>query len=131
MTYKRRDWHFWHAAPGTAIVATLAMVGGFLALTISPASAATTTTTTAPTTTTTAVPGSNCSASVSGTFLDRTGWSATTDAPSSSADAPDNALDGNFNTRFSTNEDQASGLAIRVDLGAARAFDELAMRRCV
>ena len=39
MTYKRRDWHFWHAAPGTAIVATLAMVGGFLALTISPASA--------------------------------------------------------------------------------------------
>lgn len=128
MTYKRRDWHFWHAAPGTAIVATLAMVGGFLALTISPASAATTTTTTAPTTTTTAVPGSNCSASVSGTFLDRTGWSATTDAPSSSADAPDNALDGNFNTRFSTNEDQASGLAIRVDLGAARAFDELAMR---
>ena len=65
---------------------------------------------------------------MSGTFLDRTGWSATTDAPSSSADAPDNALDGNYNTRFSTNEDQASGLAIRVDLGAARAFDELAMR---
>ncbi|MGA3221812.1 MAG: hypothetical protein ABSE77_22580, partial [Acidimicrobiales bacterium] len=114
MTYKRRDWHFWHAAPGTAIVATLAMVGGFLALTISPASAATTTTT-APTTTTTAVPGSNCSASVSGTLLDRTGWLATTNAPSSSADAPDNALDGNYNTRFSTNEDQASGLAIRVD----------------
>ena len=137
MTYKRRDWHFWHAAPATAIVATLAMVGGFLALTISPASATTTTattttttttTTTAPTTTTTAVPGSNCSASVSGTFLDRTGWSATTDAPSSSADAPDNALDGNFNTRFSTNEDQVSGLAIRVDLGAPRAFDELALR---
>ena len=130
MTYKRRDWHFWHAAPGTAIVATLAMVSGFLALSISSASAATTTTTTAPTTTTTTttVPGSNCSASVSGAFLDRTGWSATTDAPSSSADAPDNALDGNYNTRFSTNEDQVSGLAIRVDLGAARAFDELAMR---
>ena len=65
---------------------------------------------------------------MSGTLLDRTGWSATTDAPSSSADAPDNALDGNFNTRFSTNEDQAPGLAIRVDLGSARAFDELAMR---
>ena len=65
---------------------------------------------------------------MSGTALDRTGWSATTDAPSSSADAPDNALDGNFNTRFSTNEDQAPGLAFRVDLGAARAFDELAMR---
>ncbi len=118
MTYKRRDRHFWHAAPGTAIVATLAIVGGFLAPTISPASARRlTTTTTAPTTTTTAVPGSNCSAAVSGTALDRTGWSATTDAPSSSADAPANALDGNFNTRFSTNEDQAPGLAIRVDLG--------------
>jgi hypothetical protein len=134
MTYKRQGRHTRHAAPGTAIVATLAIVGGFLVSTISPAPAATTnatattTTTAPPTTTTTAVPGSNCSASVSGTFLDRTGWSATTDAPSSSADAPDNALDGNFNTRFSTNEDQASGLAIRVDLGAARAFDELAMR---
>ena len=132
MTYKRQGRHIRHAAPGTAIVATLAMVGGFLASTISPASAATTTTRNdhdgTPTTTTTAVPGSNCSASVSGTALDRTGWSATTDAPSSSADAPDNALDGNFNTRFSTNEDQAPGLAIRVDLGAARAFDELAMR---
>ena len=42
MTYKRRDWHFWQAAPATAIVATLAMVGGFLAPSISPASAATT-----------------------------------------------------------------------------------------
>jgi len=64
---------------------------------------------------------------VSGTFLDRTGWSATTDASSSSADAPDNALDGNYNTRFSTNEDQVS-VGHPVDLGAARAFDELAMR---
>ena len=128
MTYKRRDWHFWRAAPGTAVVATLAMVGVFLAPTISPASAAATTTTTAPTTTTTAVPGSNCSAPERGTMLDRTGWSATTNAPSSSADAPDNALDGNFSTRFSTDEDQAPGLALRVDLGSARAFDELAMR---
>jgi len=133
MTYKRREWHFWHAVPGTAIVATLAMVCAFLAPTVPPASAATTTTsstttTTAPTTTTTAVPGSNCSAPMSGTALDRTGWSATTNAPSGSADVPANALDGNFNTRFSTNEDQAPGLAIHVDLGSARAFDELALR---
>ncbi len=129
MTYKRQGRHSRHAAPGTAIVATLAIVGGFLVSAISPALAATTTTTAAAaTTTTTAVPGSNCAAPASGTALSRTGWSATTDAPSSSADAPDNALDGNFNTRFSTNEDQAPGLAIRVDLGAARAFDELAMR---
>ena len=107
-------------------MATLAIVGAFLAPSISPASAAVTTT--SATTTTTAVPGSNCSAAVSGTALGRTGWSATTDAPSSSADAPANALDGNFHTRFSTNEDQAPGLAIRVDLGSARAFDQLAMR---
>ena len=72
--------------------------------------------------------GSNCSASVSGTALPRAGWSATTNAPSSTADTPAHALDGNFNTRFSTNEDQAPGLAIRVDLGSARAFDQLAMR---
>ena len=65
---------------------------------------------------------------MSGTALGRTGWSATTNAPSSSADAPANALDGNFHTRFSTNEDQAPGLSFRVDLGSARAFDELAMR---
>jgi hypothetical protein len=131
MTCKRRCSHFWRA-PGTAIVATLAIVGGFLAVTIAPASAATTTTstttTTAPTTTTTAVPGSNCSAPVRGTALDRTGWSASTNAPSSSADVPANALDGNFSTRFSTNEHQAPGLALRVDLGALRVFDEVAMR---
>ena len=125
MTYKRRERHFWQAAPGTAIVATLAMVCVFLAPTVQPASAATTTTTattttaptttttTAPTTTTTAVPGSNCAAAVGGTALDRTGWSATTNAPSSSADTPGNALDGNFSTRFSTNEDQVPGLALR------------------
>ena len=106
MTYKRRECHFWTAARGTAIVATLAIVCAFVAPTVPPASAATTTTT-APTTTTTAVPGSNCSASVSGTALERTGWSATTNAPSSSADAPAKALDGNYSTRFSTGELQA------------------------
>ena len=126
MNYKRRDWHFWHAAPGTAIVATLAIMGAFLAPTISPASAATTTM--SATTTTTAVPGSNCSAALSGTALNRTGWSATTNAPSTSADAPANALDGNFSTRFSTNEHQTPGLAFRVDLGSAQTFDEVAMR---
>ena len=126
MTNKRQRRHCWHGAPGSAAVATLAIVGAFLAPSISPASAAVTTT--SATTTTTAVPGSNCSASVSGTALPRAGWSATTNAPSSTADAPAHALDGNFNTRFSTNEDQAPGLAIRVDLGSARAFDQLAMR---
>ncbi len=134
MTYKRQGRHSRHAPPATAILATLAIVGGFLISTIPPAlattttTAATTTTTVPPTTTTPAVPGSNCAAGASGTALARTGWTAGTDAPSSAADAPANALDGNFHTRFSTNEDQVPGLAIRVDLGSARAFDQLAMR---
>ena len=63
-----------------------------------------------------------------GRALDRSGWVATSNAPYSSADAPAKALDGNYSTRFSTDEDQAPGLAFRVDLGSARAFDELAMR---
>jgi hypothetical protein len=105
-------------------VATLAIVGGFLVSTISSAPAATTTTATAtttttapPATTTTAVPGSNCAAAASGAALGRTGWVASTNAPSSSADAPANALDGNFTTRFSTNEFQAAGIHLQVDLG--------------
>lgn len=117
MTDQRQRQHGWHNAAGT-IAATLAIVAGFLALTITPVSAATTTTaaattttttttttptTTTSTTTTTAVPGSNCSASVSGTALDRTGWVA------------------------STNEDQAPGLYFEVDLGSAQAFNELEM----
>ena len=129
MTHAKLGRHFRPAAPGLAIVATVALAVTFLAPAISPASAATTTTTTTtPTTTTTAVPGSNCSASAGGTVLDRGGWSATSNAPYSSDDAPARALDGNFSTRFSTNEDQTPGLALRVDLGAARVFDQLAMR---
>ena len=74
------------------------------------------------------MPGSNCSAVEHGSALDRSGWVATSNAPYSSADAPAKALDGNYSTRFSTDEDQAPGLAFRVDLGSARAFDELALR---
>ena len=149
--------HLWHrrhgryASAGTALVATLALAAMFLAPAISPASAggvgattraaalattttakATTTTakvttTTAKTTTTTAVPGSNCVASVSGTAFGRTGWSATSNAPSSAADAPANALDGNSGTRFSTNEPQAAGLYLEVDLSWTHTFDALVL----
>jgi len=134
MTYKRQRRHSRHAGLGTAIVATLAIVGGFLVSTISSAPAATTTTATAtttttaaPATTTTAVPGSNCAAPASGTALGRTGWVASTNAPYSSADAPANALDGNFTTRFSTNEFQAAGIHLQVDLGRAESFYGLKM----
>jgi hypothetical protein len=87
----------------------------------------TTTSTTTPTTTTTAVPGSNCSAWASGTVLGRTGWSASTNTQPASWDAPANALDGNMETRFSTDEHQAPGLYLKVDMRSAQAFDELEM----
>ena len=87
----------------------------------------TTTTTTVPPTTTTTVAGSNCSAAESGFTLDRTGWTASSNAPSSSADAPANALDGNYSSRFSTDEDQVAGLYFEVNLGSAENFNELKM----
>ena len=80
-----------------------------------------------PTTTSTTVAAPDCTAAPAGTALGRTGWVASTNAPSSSADAPANALDGNLKTRFSTNKDQAPGLYFEVDLGSAQAFDELEM----
>jgi hypothetical protein len=96
--------------------------------------AATTTTTVAPTTTTTVAPTTttvapsfNCSADVIGTVLSRTGWVASTNAPSGSSDAAANALDGNLKSRFSTDEDQKPGLYFEVDLGSSVNFDELIM----
>src|SRR5487761_1255915 len=122
MIYQRRDQHCWRASAGTAIVATLAVVGGFLTTTLATASA----TTTSPTTTST-LPGTDCRASTSGAVLDRTGWVARSNAPYTSADAPQYALDGRLTTRFSTSEPQATGSYFGVDLGAAQAFDELVM----
>jgi len=52
---------------------------------------------------------------------------ASTNAPTNSADAPAYALDGKLTTRFSTNEDQAAGLYLEVDLGSAQGFYELQM----
>jgi hypothetical protein len=87
----------------------------------------TTTTTVAPTTTTTLVPGSNCSAVLNGVVLDRTGWLSSTNAPAKGADVPANAIDGNFSTRFSTDEPQAAGLYFEVNMGSAQSFNELRM----
>jgi hypothetical protein len=83
--------------------------------------------TTTSTTTSTTVVTPDCTAVPAGSALGRTGWVASTNAPSNSADAPANALDGNLKTRFSTNEDQAPGLYFEVDLGSAQAFNELEM----
>lgn len=131
MTYKTRGRHVLRAAPGTGIVTALAIMGIFLAPTVAQAAAAPASAPTpasSPATAMTVVPGSNCSVPAIGKALDRTGWTATTNAPSSSANSPAMALDGNLGTRFSTQEDQAAGLALRVDLGSAQTFDEMAMR---
>jgi F5/8 type C domain len=74
------------------------------------------------------VPSANCSGSLSGSALSRTGWTASTNAPSTATDAPAQALDGNLSTRFSTNEDQAAGLYLEVNMGASRSFDQLELQ---
>ncbi|MGH9107572.1 MAG: discoidin domain-containing protein, partial [Acidimicrobiales bacterium] len=119
MTYQWRGRCRQHAVTSTVLLASVATAVSFLSPVIPRALAGTTTTT--------AVPGSNCSAALSGVALDRTGWAARTNAPSSSADAPANVLDGNYSTRFSTNEHQMPGLYFEVDMGSAKSFDELTM----
>jgi hypothetical protein len=52
---------------------------------------------------------------------------ASTNAPSSSTDAPANALDGNLSTRFSTDEAQTAGQQFEVNMGSKQTFNELVM----
>ena len=63
----------------------------------------------------------------SGVILGHTGWVASTNAPSGASGTPAYALDSSWNTRFSTDEDQAAGLYFEVNLGSAETFGELAM----
>jgi hypothetical protein len=102
---------------GVASLATLATAAGFLApVTLPPADEAAAQT-----------PGVNCSAMPAGTQLGRAGWGASTNAPYKSADAPANAIDGNYSTRFSTGEAQRPGLFLEIDLGSPHSFDEVKM----
>jgi F5/8 type C domain len=127
MTKQLRGRRGRRAATGIALAATLAFLAGSLTATVSAASAQTTTTTTVPAATTTTVASPNCSAAPSGTALGRTGWVASTNSRSSGSDVPGNAIDGNPNTRFSTDQLQAPGLYFEVNLGSAQSFDELEM----
>jgi hypothetical protein len=108
-----------------SMAGAVAIAIGFIVPTVSaaPASAGATSSTSS----TTAPSGPNCAAAVGGTVLSRSGWEASTNAPSSGADVAANALDGNLATRFSTDEDQAAGIYIEVDMGQAQTFDELEM----
>ncbi len=124
--YQWRDQCRRHAVASTAVLATIATAVSFLGP-ITSRAAADSTSTTSSTTSTTAVPGSNCSATLNGSALNRSGWAASTNAASSSADAPAKAIDGNYSTRFSTGEHQAAGLYFQVNMGSAQSFNELKM----
>ena len=61
------------------------------------------------------------------TALSETGWTASSNTNSSAADAPANAIDGNINTRFSSDAAQASGMYFQVNLGSSQTFNQIEM----
>ena len=61
------------------------------------------------------------------TALSETGWTASSNTSSSAADAPANAIDGNINTRFSSDADQAAGMYWQVNLGSSQTFNQIEM----
>jgi beta-glucosidase len=74
----------------------------------------------------------SCGASGTGeSELSESGFTASTSAPSGTADAPQNAITNAVNgtsvTRFSSDEDQAAGLTYTVNMGSARTFNEIEM----
>jgi F5/8 type C domain len=60
------------------------------------------------------------------TALSETGWTASSNT-SSAGDPPSNAIDGNINTRFSSDTDEASGQYFQVNLGSAQTFNQIEM----
>jgi F5/8 type C domain len=68
--------------------------------------------------------GTRCGAPVSGTALDRGGWTASTNTAASGSDA----ADGNMSTRFSSQAPQADGMYWQADLGSPQTFGELRMQ---
>lgn len=112
----------------SARASLLALTLGAGTLVPTGAALAATTSTTSTTSTTVPVAGSNCLAATSGqTALGRNGWVASSNAPSTSSGVAPYALDGNLQTRFTTEEPQVAGLYFQVDLGAQKTFDEVSM----
>ncbi len=128
MSQRQRHSPHRHYMALVALMSGAVAIAAFLVPTASavPAAAAAPAPTTSASTTTT-VPGVNCNAAVSGDALARNGWSASTNAPSSSGDAPWHALDGNISTRFSTDESQRAGLYLQVDLQYTETFNQLGL----
>ena len=58
--------------------------------------------------------------------LDRSGWSASASV-SNTGDAPSNALDGVFTTRWSSGQAQSPGSSFQVDMGKVESFSSIAL----
>jgi hypothetical protein len=68
---------------------------------------------------------SHATSSNAETQLGESGWVASASTNSSASDAPANAIDGNTNTRYSSDADAASGMWFEVDLGSSQTFNQI------
>ncbi|HEV3357274.1 MAG TPA: discoidin domain-containing protein [Pseudonocardiaceae bacterium] len=59
--------------------------------------------------------------------LPTTGWTASSNTNSPAGDAPANAIDGNINTRFSSEAPQAPGMWFQVNMGSTQNFNQIEM----
>ncbi|HWC84829.1 MAG TPA: discoidin domain-containing protein, partial [Pseudonocardiaceae bacterium] len=75
----------------------------------------------------TSAPNAPTAHSAAQTALPEAGWTASSNTNPAAADAPANAIDGNPNTRFSSDAVQAPGMWFQVDMGSAQSFDQLEM----
>jgi F5/8 type C domain len=66
-------------------------------------------------------------ASASETALSETGWVASSNTNSSSADAPQNAISGDTGARFSSDAAQAAGMWWQANMGSAQTFNQVEM----
>jgi hypothetical protein len=71
--------------------------------------------------------GASTSAAAAKTALSETGWTASSNTTPPAGDAPANAIDGNINTRFSTDADEAVGQYFQVNLGSTQSFNQIEM----
>lgn len=58
--------------------------------------------------------------------LSRNGWSASASV-SHDGEPPSNALDGNFDTRWSSGQPQSAGISFQVDMGSVQSFRSIAL----
>ena len=72
--------------------------------------------------------GAYCGAPVSGTALNRSGWTVSTNTAAAGGDVARNAIDGSLSTRFSSDAPQADGMYWEANLGSAQTFDELRLQ---